>query len=76
MLNELLKAKKAAEAQFRKARAAFEGPKTNRKKGTKRSAEKNQTEDIDKGEKDPENAGESKPAENPTPTISLEEFVS
>jgi len=47
---------------------AFEGPKINKKKGAKRSAESN------KVEKESEDEAENKLAENPT--ITLDEVVS
>ncbi len=64
----MLKTKKATEAQFRKIKLAFEGPKINKKKGAKLSVESNNVE------KETEDEAEFKVSEKPT--ITLDEVVS
>jgi hypothetical protein len=70
----LLKAKKATEAQFRKIKLAFEGPKISKKKGAKRSVEKEKAEGTNKVEREAEDEVENKLAEKPS--ITLDEVVS
>jgi hypothetical protein len=73
-VNDLLKAKKATEAQYRKIKLAFEGPKISKKKGAKRSLEKEKAEGANTVEREAEDEVENKLAEKPS--VTSDEVVS